>query len=211
VKYLKTLILFFFSLSLIANTDYENELLEIHCATLNGIELIDRGFIRDNMAIVMNLAAGGKFTDDMLTYFTNDLSAAKVFLQAYFLSEELSKEICGLDEDSKRRSDDAVDAVRHFIWSTYMTYHLGEVRAREIMSLQEDRGKSPNNPGSLMDFNNNELGIAHAKFIKSKRKHSRKNRRKYNLSKAAFKRFAMEKLKSNEFKILKKQKSKCQL
>lgn len=159
----------------------------------------------------MNLAASGKFTDDMLTYFTDDLVAAKVFLQAYFLSEDLSKEICGLDPNSKRRSDDAVDAVRHFIWSTYMTYHLGEDRAREIMSLQEDRGKNPNNPSSLMDFNNNELGIAHAKFLKAKRKHSRVNRRKFNLSKAAFKKFAFEKLKNKEFKILKTQKSKCSI
>ena len=188
------------------NEIFIDDLVAGHYEVLEDLTLEELGFFRSHLASLMDKFSKGKLSDDMLKYFTNDLQASRHFLKAYYLAEGLSKEICGLSEESKRRALDEVDAIRHFIWSSYLTYHLGEKRSREILSLQEKTTKLDN--ANKMDLYNNERGIQFAKSILKKRR-TRQGRIKHRLNKHIQEQYALEYLDEGLFKVIKSKDSAC--
>lgn len=182
------------------------DLIAGHYEVLDSLTLEELGFIKSYLALLMDTFSGGRLTHDMLNYFVNNLGATRHFLHAYHLAEELSREACGLSEDSERHSLDEVDAVRHFIWSSYLTFYLGEKISREILSLQEDRELLENS--SKMDLYNNERGIEFANFIQEKIEKD-DNQMSYSFDDRTQQQYALEYLRDGLLKVIESKESGC--
>jgi hypothetical protein len=175
-----------------------DDLINGHYEVLDNLTIEELGYFRSGVASIMKRYSKGKMTDEMVKYFAGDLNASRHFLKAYHLAEDFSREICGLDFDSKRHSLDEVDAIRHFIWSSYLTYYLGEKKAREIFSLQERTRKLKK--ASKMDLYNNERGIQFVKLIMRKRT---------SFNKYVQEEYVLKYLDQGLFKVIKSRDSSC--
>lgn len=97
---------------------------------------------------------GGKLTEEM-----SEIMAEKP-MSVYYLkksnddAEKLSRSICQVNE---RRTNDEVDAVRHFLGSAMLSAYYGQYFARELLTAHENRG--PQNRENIMDLRNNEIGV----------------------------------------------------
>ena len=80
--------------------------------------------------------------------------------EAADLGLELSESICPLDPDSTSNGthgvDDEVDAIRHFVMSSYLTWKAGPQAARTFMAAHEGSMFANDN---MMDYYNNDLGF----------------------------------------------------
>lgn len=187
------------------SSDRLQEVINSHYSTIEHIDQSDASVF---MSLLIGLAARGRLTDEMINYFSKDIDASYHFYQAYKFAESFSKEVCGIGENQKRRVDDEVDAVRHFIWSSYLAYNLDEKRAREIMSLQENRMDNLD-LASEMDLYNNERGIEFALELKDKRR-TRRGRRLHKYNKKTIKSAILEHLNRQMLLILESKPSRCQ-
>lgn len=80
--------------------------------------------------------------------------------EAADLAQDISRQMCPFDPDSTSLAayevDDEVDAIRHFVMSSYLTWKAGPEAARYFMSSHEDHLFANDN---LMDYYNNDLGF----------------------------------------------------
>ncbi|MCB9060022.1 MAG: hypothetical protein H6622_00700 [Halobacteriovoraceae bacterium] len=74
------------------------------------------------------------------------------------LANSLSVQICGVGPQLERNVDDEVDAIRHFVGSSILSFKIGENLARKYLTAREltltGEGESEE-----MDLHNNEMGL----------------------------------------------------
>lgn len=105
---------------------------------------------------------GGKLTEEM-----SEIMAEKP-MSVYYLkksnddAEKLSRSICQVNE---RRTNDEVDAVRHFLGSAMLSAYYGQHFARELLTAHENRG--PQSRENIMDLRNNEIGIQFSTLLRT--------------------------------------------
>lgn len=81
------------------------------------------------------------------------------------LANILSERICKV-EGEPRHTRDEVDAVRHFLLATLLTYYINPKFTRAFLTAHEQRGAEYNSE-NYMDLSNNELGIQYGEKIKT--------------------------------------------
>ena len=77
-----------------------------------------------------------------------------------------SQKICQV-EGEPRHTRDEVDAVRHFVLASLLTYHIGPKFTRAFLTAHEQRAQTYNSE-NYMDLSNNELGIQFGTALKNK-------------------------------------------
>lgn len=107
-------------------------------------------------------------------YFSKHILSSLKMKDLKILATQQSQILCQpkwMDTTSRRKDteDNEVDAVRHFILSTLLSYfHPDEVVP--ILLNHEINGKTPLNKQNFMDMYNNQLGIAYGEELQKNKK-----------------------------------------
>jgi hypothetical protein len=119
---------------------------------------------------ILDALAGSEFLDEREWKTIQTNPKLTLFIKpAADLGLEISKSICPVDPDHKDRGiyevDDEVDAVRHFVMSSYLTWKAGPLAARTFMAAHEDNMFASDN---MMDYYNNNLGFEFGEKFRQK-------------------------------------------
>ena len=202
ITHLTFVILSFYSINIYSCKD-TSDILESHQQTLKRLEINE---ISSIAYFLFKKASEGKLSREMSSYFLDNINLIPLFKKISDKAEKLSKSICEISDHKPRRRDDEVDAVRHFIWATYMSLIFGEKVATEIQSLQENKNQLDKTV--LMDLYNNNLGNIFAPSL-YRYKFLRYSKMEAIIDKE-IESEVKKLLKKDEFFILETQKSKCQ-
>ncbi len=143
----------------------------------------------------------------MLNYFSSHPYELFIFREVSVRAEKLSRAACSLASAEKRPVNDEADAIRHIIWSSLLTLKLGEKKALDIMSMQENRPNS-NWRSFIMDLSNNQIGVDFVRENKSLLFGTRKERRQKIVNKKVIK-FAKKQLFFGNLKVYISKESPC--
>ena len=141
--------------------------------------------------------AEGKMPNRMLNYFAKRPRLLFGFKNSVNFAENYSKKICKIN---KRPINDEADALRHLLWSSYLTQKFGAKVAFEITALQETRQEELDD-SSKMDIFNNYQAIS---------KYKRRFKRSKSSNKSRMIKFSLDLLESGNVKVLVSKKSGCQ-
>lgn len=156
----------FIALFFVFSNAYTQELSDIqfeHHQRLESIEVKKLNPYEKLIALALDKFSKGSLNNRLINYLAVNESYILKFKKASEFARINSKDLCGVKSQNDfkaffRHTDDEIDAMRHLLWSGYLTLYFDEKTALELTSLQEDRQNNPY-PSMLMDLWNNYFAI----------------------------------------------------